>query len=223
MARLTSHRDAAMDLHLSPYHRRTRLPHALGAAVRTGHCLRVVTTVRRSGPSRRRGLRFLFAPWPLRWFRYDLALNFIAYVPFGFFVALLPQRASPAARIALPGVVGFVSSFAMESLQMFFAAPQRQHRRFDREHDRRPRGSARWAQRWRARRASSARFPRHARVSSWVDISAISELRFSFCGSPRSSESRHSTFCRHVRSEPAAFWPPRRRRRNPRCDGDRSG
>ena len=62
---------------------------------------------------------FLFAPWSSRWFRYDFALNVIAYVPLGFFVALSPRRARPAARIALPGVVGFVLALMMESLQMF--------------------------------------------------------------------------------------------------------
>jgi VanZ family protein len=112
-------RDATMDLHLSPYHRRTRLPHAL--ALLYGLAI-AYTSLQPFGswaePPPATPF-FLFASWPPRWFRYDLALNFIAYVPFGFFVALLPQRASPAARIALPGVVGFVSSFAMESLQMF--------------------------------------------------------------------------------------------------------
>src|SRR5438477_4132389 len=66
---------------------------------------------------------FLFAGWPTRWPRYDFLLNIIAYAPFGFFVAWLPARASPLARIALGAIVGAVLSFAMEWLQMFL--PQR--------------------------------------------------------------------------------------------------
>ena len=108
-----------MDLHLSPYHRRTRLPHAL--ALLYGLAI-VYASLQPFGvwvePPPGTPF-FLFAPWPSRWLRYDFTLNVIAYIPFGFFVALLPQRATPAARVALPGVVGFVLSFGMESLQMF--------------------------------------------------------------------------------------------------------
>jgi VanZ family protein len=66
---------------------------------------------------------FLFAGWPTRWPRYDFLLNVIAYAPFGFFVAWLPTRASPLARIALGAIAGAALSFAMEWLQMFL--PQR--------------------------------------------------------------------------------------------------
>ena len=66
---------------------------------------------------------FLFAPWPARWLRHDVALNVIAYVPFGFFVALWPRRATPLARLTLGAVAGFALSFSMETLQMFL--PQR--------------------------------------------------------------------------------------------------
>ena len=31
---------------------------------------------------------FLFAPWPARYTRFDIAINVVAYLPFGFFVAL---------------------------------------------------------------------------------------------------------------------------------------
>jgi VanZ family protein len=66
------------------------------------------------------GTRFFpFAPWPPRWLRHDFLLNFVAYVPFGFFVALLPRRAAPLARIALGAAAGFALAFAMEWLQMY--------------------------------------------------------------------------------------------------------
>jgi hypothetical protein len=35
---------------------------------------------------------FLLGPWPTRWTRFDVLANTLAYVPFGFFVALIPQR-----------------------------------------------------------------------------------------------------------------------------------
>jgi len=53
------------------------------------------------------------------WIRYDALLNVLAYVPFGFFVALLHRGVSPARRIAHCLVIGFAMSFAMESLQMY--------------------------------------------------------------------------------------------------------
>ncbi|HET9047299.1 MAG TPA: VanZ family protein [Casimicrobiaceae bacterium] len=62
---------------------------------------------------------FLFAAWPSRWFRYDVLLNVVAYVPLGLFAALLPRRAAPMRRIAIGMLFGFTLSFAMETLQMF--------------------------------------------------------------------------------------------------------
>ncbi|MEO5766203.1 MAG: VanZ family protein [Casimicrobiaceae bacterium] len=62
---------------------------------------------------------FLFAAWPPRWFRYDILLNVVAYVPLGFFAALLPRRALPMHRIGIGVLCGFALSFAMETLQMF--------------------------------------------------------------------------------------------------------
>ena len=61
---------------------------------------------------------FLFAP-PMRWIRYDALLNLLAYVPFGFFVALIARGASPRRRIATGLLLGAAMSFAMESLQMY--------------------------------------------------------------------------------------------------------
>lgn len=59
------------------------------------------------------------APWPLRWTRFDFALNALAYLPFGLFAALVPRRASPGRRIALASVLGLALSFALETLQWF--------------------------------------------------------------------------------------------------------
>ncbi len=60
-----------------------------------------------------------FAPWPLRFTRYDVAANVVAYVPFGLFVALWPRRASPWWRSMLGLACGLALSFAMETLQTF--------------------------------------------------------------------------------------------------------
>ncbi|MFO1304187.1 MAG: VanZ family protein [Burkholderiales bacterium] len=60
-----------------------------------------------------------FAPWPLRFTRYDIVANVVAYVPFGFFVALWPRRAPPLTRTTLALACGLALSFAMETLQMF--------------------------------------------------------------------------------------------------------
>ena len=62
---------------------------------------------------------FLFAPWPPRWVRYDLLANGIAYVPFGFFVGLIPRRRGPRSQLALAVAAGAALSLAMESLQMY--------------------------------------------------------------------------------------------------------
>ena len=62
---------------------------------------------------------FLLGPWPARLPRYDVTINVIAYLPFGFFVALLPARARPWRRIATGFATGAALSLAMESLQMF--------------------------------------------------------------------------------------------------------
>jgi VanZ family protein len=60
-----------------------------------------------------------FARWPLRWTRFDVLANAIAYLPFGLFVALGPRRATPRARTMLALAAGMSLSFAMETLQMF--------------------------------------------------------------------------------------------------------
>src|SRR6185369_15887689 len=61
---------------------------------------------------------FLLGPWPGRLPRYDVTINLLAYLPLGFFVALLPPRARPWRRIATGMAAGAALSLAMESLQM---------------------------------------------------------------------------------------------------------
>jgi VanZ family protein len=62
---------------------------------------------------------FLFAPWPPRWVRYDVVTNCAAYVPFGFFVALVPRRRAPPTRFAIAVATAALVSLSMETLQMF--------------------------------------------------------------------------------------------------------
>ena len=62
---------------------------------------------------------FLFTPWPPRWVRYDATLNVAAYLPFGFFVGLMPRRSSAASRLAIAIAVGAFLSLAMETMQMY--------------------------------------------------------------------------------------------------------
>ena len=62
---------------------------------------------------------FLLAPWPPRWVRYDIIGNFVAYLPFGFFVASAQRHRSPAGTLSVAIVAGALLSFAMETLQMF--------------------------------------------------------------------------------------------------------
>jgi VanZ family protein len=62
---------------------------------------------------------WLFAPWPLRFTRYDVIANVVAYVPLGIFMALWPRRATPLARATLALASGLALSFALETLQMF--------------------------------------------------------------------------------------------------------
>lgn len=62
---------------------------------------------------------FLFAPWPPRWTRFDVIANVITYIPFGFFIALIPRRRPPLGRLSVAIAGGAALSFAMETLQMF--------------------------------------------------------------------------------------------------------
>ncbi len=62
---------------------------------------------------------FLFATWPPRWVRYDIVTNLVAYLPFGFFFALVPRRQRSRQRLAAAIGAGATLSFAMETLQMY--------------------------------------------------------------------------------------------------------
>jgi VanZ family protein len=62
---------------------------------------------------------FLVAPWPPRWVRYDLVVNGVAYLPFGFFVGLVPRWRGPRSQIALAVATGALLSLTMETLQMY--------------------------------------------------------------------------------------------------------
>jgi VanZ family protein len=59
---------------------------------------------------------FLFAPWPRHFTRFDVAINVLAYAPFGFLLALI-GKGGPARRLTVAIGVGAVLSFAMESTQ----------------------------------------------------------------------------------------------------------
>jgi len=72
---------------------------------------------------------FLLGPWPPRWTRFDLVVNALAYLPFGFFVALVPRRRPPLGRLSVAIAAGVALSFAMETLQMF--RPPRDANAFD--------------------------------------------------------------------------------------------
>jgi VanZ family protein len=62
---------------------------------------------------------FLFAPWPPRFTRADIVINVVAYMPFGFFVALIGAQHSPMARFAAATAAGALLSLAMETTQMY--------------------------------------------------------------------------------------------------------
>ncbi|MEP7181339.1 MAG: VanZ family protein [Betaproteobacteria bacterium] len=62
---------------------------------------------------------FLLAPTLPRWTRFDVAANAAAYLPLGFFVALVPRRRPPLGRLSVAIAAGAAMSFAMETLQMF--------------------------------------------------------------------------------------------------------
>src|SRR5215467_1961121 len=63
---------------------------------------------------------FLLAPWPAHVTRFDVAINILAYLPFGFFLALIgSDNARRILRVCAAIGVAAVLSFAMESAQMF--------------------------------------------------------------------------------------------------------
>ncbi len=62
---------------------------------------------------------FLLAAWPPRYTRYDVAINVIAYVPFGLAVALIGARRASLTRFCIGTAGGSLLSLCMESAQMF--------------------------------------------------------------------------------------------------------
>ena len=62
------------------------------------------------------------APRTFRFNRFDIVANVLAYVPLGFFVALVPSRAAPARRATVAAAAGAALSFAMETAQWFLPA-----------------------------------------------------------------------------------------------------
>jgi VanZ family protein len=62
---------------------------------------------------------FLFESLPSRYTRYDIAINFFAYVPFGFFVALTRRQTSAATRFVIATATAALLSFSVETTQMF--------------------------------------------------------------------------------------------------------
>jgi VanZ family protein len=62
---------------------------------------------------------FLFAPWPPRYTRFDIAINIVAYVPIGLALALVGARVRPLTRFAVGTAGGALLSLCMESAQMF--------------------------------------------------------------------------------------------------------
>ena len=58
---------------------------------------------------------FLFAPWPARFTRYDIAINVVAYIPFGFFVAMTGRHT----RLAIATAMAALLSATIETTQMF--------------------------------------------------------------------------------------------------------
>ncbi len=62
---------------------------------------------------------FLLAPWPPRYTRYDVAINVIAYLPFGLAIAMIGTRTRALVRIGRALAVGALLSLCMESAQMF--------------------------------------------------------------------------------------------------------
>jgi VanZ family protein len=62
---------------------------------------------------------FLFAPWPARYLRFDIAINVAAYFPFGFLVALTGRHHSNVRRLATATALAALLSAAMETAQMY--------------------------------------------------------------------------------------------------------
>ena len=65
-------------------------------------------------------LQFLTASWPRYYTRFDLIINFLAYLPLGFFAGLvLLARFRAAAAVALAALAAIALSFIMELAQAY--------------------------------------------------------------------------------------------------------
>lgn len=65
-------------------------------------------------------LAFLGAAWPRYWTAFDMAINVVAYLPFGFFcTAALRRRMAPHAACLVAALLGGGLSFLMELLQNY--------------------------------------------------------------------------------------------------------
>jgi len=65
-------------------------------------------------------LAFLDEPWPRRWQRFDLFINFAAYVPLGLLITLAGMRwMRPALAALLATLIGAALSLGMETAQMY--------------------------------------------------------------------------------------------------------
>jgi len=63
---------------------------------------------------------FLFAPWSRHIRRFDIFINFLAYLPLGFLLVLaLQSRLSIRSALTVSALTGFALSLAMEAVQMY--------------------------------------------------------------------------------------------------------
>jgi VanZ family protein len=62
---------------------------------------------------------FMFAPLPARFTRFDIVINVVAYLPFGFFLAIAGRHRADLRRLASAAGSAAMLSFMMETLQMF--------------------------------------------------------------------------------------------------------
>ena len=62
---------------------------------------------------------FLWAAWPQRIARIDFMINVLAYLPFGFLVALIGSARRPSARMVTAVLAASALSAAMETIQMY--------------------------------------------------------------------------------------------------------
>lgn len=62
---------------------------------------------------------FLWAVWPPRFTRFDAAINVLAYLPLGFFVALIGSTRRAGARVLMAVLAAMLLSALLETVQMY--------------------------------------------------------------------------------------------------------